>query len=189
MIRVGKVVLAAVTAMLLIGGFSAGLSTAGSQGDAGASKKKAKKFVPKKFKGTWSGTWNNLTFDTSGDASIKLKVKGPKKKPVLFGVFKLGGEAFGCDSIPPRPVRMKKGKGKNRWNNGGFKAAWNNGVGPVRITYNHREGTISGSGFSPCAKEITYSFTGRMNSRSVTANTEIFINGEPFAESTLKMKR
>ncbi len=186
---VGKFMLVSATALFMLGGLGAGLSTAGPASDAASSKKQAKKFVPKQFKGTWSGTWDNLTFDTSGDASIKLKVKGSKKKPVMTGVFKLGGEAFGCDSAPPRPVRMKKGKGKNRWNNGGFKAAWNNEQGPVRITYNHRKGTISGSGFSPCAREITWSFTGKMNSRSVRANTEIFINGEPFAESTLKMKR
>ncbi len=61
----------------------------------------------------------------------------------MFGVFKLGGEAFGCESTPPRPVKMKKGKGRNRWNAGGFKAAWNNGKGPIRITYNHRKGTIT----------------------------------------------
>ena len=113
-------------------------------------RKKAKKFVPKKFKGTWSGTWKNLTFDTSGKASIRLEVRGSKKKPVMSGTFRLGGNAFGCDSIPPRPVKMKKGKGKNRWNSGGFKAAWNNGQGPVRISYNHRKGKLSGSGVSPC---------------------------------------
>ena len=170
-------------------GTGVGLSSAGPTGDAAASKSKAKKFVPKMFKGTWSGTWKNQTFDTSGDASIELKVNSKKKKPVMFGVFKLGGNAFGCDSAPPRPVKMKKGKGKNRWNSGGFKAAWNNGNGPIRVTYNHRKGKISGTGFSPCTEQITYSFSGKMNSRSVRASTEILINGEPFAKSTLSMKR
>ena len=177
----------AVTAMFVLGGLGASLSTAGPAGDA-ASSKKSKKFVPKKFKGKWSGTWNNLTFDTRGKASIKLKVKG-KKKPVMTGTFRLGGGAFGCESIDPRPVKMKKGKGKNRWNSNGFKAAWNNGQGQVKINYNHRKGRISGSGFSPCTKEITWSFSGKMNSRSVRGSTEIFANGEPFAEATLNMKR
>ena len=186
---VGRFGLAVVSAMVLMAGTGVGISSAGLAGDATASKAKAKKFVPKKFEGIWKGTWTNHTFDTSGSASIRLKVKGSKKKPVMYGVFKLGGEAFGCDSAPPRPVKMKKGKGKNRWNAGGFNAAWNNGKGPIRITYNHRKGKISGSGFSPCAKEVTYSFTGRMNSRSARASTEIFINGEPFATSTLSMKR
>lgn len=188
MIRVGKVFLATITALLLIGGFSAGLSTAESSGDAAISKK-AKRFVPKKFKGTWSGTWNNLTFDTSGPASIRLKVKGSKKKPVLQGTFNLGGEAFGCDSIPPRPVKMKKGKGKNRWNSGGFKAAWDNGNGPVRITYNHRKGKLSGSGVSPCTTAVTYVFNGSMNARSARANVRIFLDGELLAKSKLAMKR
>ncbi len=189
MMRVGKILLAAVVAALLAGAGSTSLSAATPAGDAGLSKKKAKKFVPKKFKGKWSGTWDNLTFDTSGPASIRLNVKGSKKKPVMTGTFRLGGAAFGCESIDPRPVKMKKGKGKNRWNNGGFKAAWNNGQGQVKIIYNHRKGRISGTGFSPCAREITWSFSGKMNSRSVRGSTEIFANGELFAESTLDMKR
>lgn len=186
---VGKFSLAVVSAPLLMVGTGVGLSSAGSAGDATASKSNAKKFVPKKFKGTWKGTWKNQTFDTSGNASITLKVKGSKKKPVMFGIFKLGGGAFGCGSIPPRPVKMKKGNGKNRWNSGGFKAAWNNGKGPIRVTYNHRKSKLSGTGFSPCTKQITYSFSGKMNSRSARVSTEIFLNGEVFATSTLTMKR
>jgi len=188
MVRVGKVFLATITALLLVGGFSAGLSTAGSSGNAAVSQE-AKKFVPKKFKGTWSGTWKNLTFDTSGKASIRLEVRGSKKKPVMSGTFRLGGNAFGCDSIPPRPVKMKKGKGKNRWNSGGFKAAWNNGQGPVRISYNHRKGKLSGSGVSACTSAVTYEFSGSMTSRSAKANVSIFLDGELFAKSKLNMKR
>jgi len=185
--RVGKVVVAPIAAMLLIAGIGTGLSAAGSAGDATVSKK-AKKFVPKKFKGTWKGTWDNLTFDTSGKASITLRVKG-RRKPVMSGVFRLGGEAFGCDSIPPRPVKMKKGKGKNRWNSRGFKAAWNNGKGPIRISYNHSKGRLTGSGVSPCTSAVTYRFSGTMNSRSAKANVSIFLDGEPLAKSKLSMKR
>ena len=179
---------AATAAMLLIAGLGSGLSVAGSSGEAAGSKK-SQKVVPKKFKGTWKGTWNNLTFGSNGKASITLRLKGSKRKPVMFGVFRLGGNAFGCDSIAPRPVRMKKGSGRNRWNSRGFNAAWDNGQGPVRIRYNHRRGKLSGSGVSPCTSTITYRFNGTMNSRSAKANVSIFLNGEPFAKSKLKMKR
>lgn len=182
-----KSVLLGVTTILLMGGLGAGISNAGPGADTANSK--VKKFVPGKFRGTWSGSWNNLTFDTTGKASIRLKVKGNRRKPVMFGVFRLGGEAFGCESAPPRPVRMEKGQGWNRWNNRGFKAAWRNGKGPIRITYNHHRGRISGTGFSPCSERITYSFGGKMNARVARAKTRIFFDGEPFATSRLNMRR
>ena len=189
MTRVGKFFVTAVMAALLLAAAGAGLSTAGPSGDATASKKKAKKFVPKQFKGTWKGTWNNLTFDTSGKASMKIGLKGSRKKPVVTVVFTLGGSAFGCPSPPPRTVKMRKGKGKNRWNSGGFKASYNNGQGPVRVTYNHRKSKMSATGFSPCDKQVTYSMSGRMNSRSVQVTTRIFLNGEQFATSKTTMKK
>jgi len=84
---------------------------------------------------------------------------------------------------------MTKNKGKNRWNNRGFKAAFASGEGLVRVNYNHRKGELSGNGVSPCGAAVTYEFSGKMNSRSARANVDIILDGEPFAESILDMKR
>ncbi len=189
MMRVGKFFLTAVVATVLLGAAGAGLSTAGPSGDAATSKKKAKAFVPKQFKGKWSGTWNNLTFDTTGKASMTLGLKGNRKKPVISVVFRLGGSAFGCPSPPPRKVKMRKGKGKNRWNNGGFKASYRNDQGPVSVTYKHAKSKISATGTSPCDKQVTYSLSGKMNNRLVKVTTRIFFNGEQFATSKTTMKK
>ncbi len=189
MTRVGKFFLTAVAALLLLGAAGAGLSTAGPSGDAATSKKKAKKFVPKQFKGKWSGTWNNLTFDTTGKASMTLGLKGSRKKPVISVVFRLGGSAFGCPSPPPRKVKMRKGKGKNRWNNGGFKASYQqrprSGLGHLQA----RKSKISATGTSPCDEQVTYSLSGKMNNRLVKVTTRIFFNGEQFAKSKTTMKK
>ena len=48
---------------------------------------------------------------------------------------------------------------------------------------------MSATGFFPCDKQVTYSMSGKMNSRSVQVTTRIFLNGEQFATSKTTMKK
>jgi hypothetical protein len=48
---------------------------------------------------------------------------------------------------------------------------------------------LTGSGFSPCTKAIAYNFSNRMNARSAWADVSITLNGEPFAEPGIPMRR
>jgi len=169
-------------------GLGFGLASSSSGETAGVSGNKSA-FKPSKLAGTWKGSWNNNTFNTSGSAKIKLKVNGKNKKQKMNVSFTLGGNAFGCPSIPTRKAKLKKGNGKNRWNNSGFKVVFLNRNGQASFKYEHKKGKISGKGVSPCAKAITYSFTGKMNNKKANAQTKIFENGVKFANSTLLVKK
>ena len=169
-------------------GLGFGLAAASSGDLAGVSGNKSA-FKPKKLAGTWKGTWKNQTFGTSGSAKIKLKVGGKGKKQKMHASISLGGNAFGCPSIPTRKATLKKGKGKNRWNSSGFKVVFLNRNGRSTFKYTQKSGKISGNGVSPCAKAITYKFKGKMNNRKASAETDIFENGVQFANSTLSMKK
>ena len=142
-------------------------------------------FKPDKYAGHWSGTWHNETFDTDGQATMDLKVKGKK----FIGVFELGGNAFGCDNPPPRTVKMKKGKGPNSWNKKGFKAEWENDFGQLHLNYEHATKRFSGDGVSPCTADIEYTYEGKMTKTKVTADVDITFQGDPFATSTLEMTK
>lgn len=179
-------VLVGVAAVTVSLGF--GMAATSSGEVAGVSGKKSA-FKPKKIAGTWKGTWKNQTFPTSGSAKIKLKVGGKGKKQKMYVSFTLGGNAFGCPSIPTRKATLKKGKGKNRWNGSGFKTVFKNKNGQSSFNYKHKSGKISGKGVSPCAKAITFKFKGKMNNKKANAETDIFENGVQFASSTLSMKK
>lgn len=153
---------------------------------AGAS---ASPFNPADYTGTWTGHWENKTFDTTGPASMDLKIKGKGKKRKFIGVFDLGGNAFGCTDLPTRTVRMKKGKGDDTWNRKGFRASWSNDFGDVQIAYEQATKRFSGGGVSPCNGDIAYSYEGKMTKQKVTADVEITNQGDPFAESTLEMSK
>ena len=88
-------------------------ASTGTGGPAPAAAKAKKKFNPSKYAGEWRGTWKNETFDTQGPATMDLEVKGKRK--TMIGTFDLGGNAFGCPDPEPRTVKIKKGKGDNRW--------------------------------------------------------------------------
>lgn len=176
-----------VTAGLMLALLGGGMVVTAS-GDAGSSGKSGK-FKPKQFKGAWKGKWNNKTFKTTGAATMKLKVKGKGKKQQFIGTFDLGGNAFGCPDPAPRTVKMKKGNGANSWNSKGFKVSYDNGQGPVKLTYKHKKQKFSGSGTSPCTPTITYTYDGKMTTKKVTADVEIFNGGTKFAKSTLSVKK
>lgn len=150
---------------------------------------KSAKFNPKKVKGHWSGTWKNHTFKSTGPATMDIKVRGKGKRRKFIGVFDLGGNAFGCPDPDPRKVTMKRGKGPKSWNSKGFKATWKNDNGRAHIKYRIATKKFSGDGFSPCASSIAYSYTGKMTNTQVNAEVEITNEGEPFAESTLSMRK
>jgi len=164
-------------ALALLGGAGTAATTAGG------------KFKPKQYAGKWKGSWFNETFKTTGAATMTLKVKGKGKRQKLKGTFDLGGNAFGCADPDPRTITMKKGKGKNSFNSKGFKVAYNNGQGPVKLSYKQKNQRFSGSGTSPCTPAITYSFDGKMTKKKVTADVEIFNGGMKFATSSLKMNK
>lgn len=147
------------------------------------------KFKPQKVAGKWSGKWVNHTFDTTGSATMKLKVKGKGKKQKFIGTFDLGGNAFGCPNPPPRKVTMKKGKGRNSWNSKGFKANWKNAQGPAKLTFKQKGKKFAGAGVSPCTPDIAYSYSGKMTTKKVTAEVDITLNDEAFANSSLAMKK
>ena len=176
---VARAVAVGLTAILLGSG-----AASSALGEAGTS---ASKFKPKQYAGKWQGQWVNKTFKTKCAATMRLKLKGKKK---LKGTFDLGGNAFGCADPDPRTLTMTKGKGKNSFNSKGFKVAFNNGQGPVKLSYKHKNKKFSGSGTSPCTPNITYAFDGKMTTKKVAADVEIFGgDGKKFAESTLKMNK
>jgi hypothetical protein len=154
--------------------------------DADAS---ASKFVPADYAGTWTGTWENQTFDTTGPASMVLKVKGKGKKRMYIGTFELGGNAFGCESLPPRTVKMKKGKGDDTWNKKGFRASWSNDFGEQHIAYEQATKRFSGDGVSPCNGDLAYTYEGKMTKTKVNADVDITYQGDPFADSTLELNK
>jgi hypothetical protein len=149
----------------------------------------ASKFNPAAYAGTWTGSWENQTFDTTGPASMELKVKGKGKKRKFIGTFELGGNAFGCESPPPRTVKMKKGKGDDTWNKKGFRASWENDFGELHIAYEHAGKRFSGDGVSPCTADIAYTYEGKMTKTKVTADVDITYQGDPFADSTLELNK
>jgi hypothetical protein len=146
-------------------------------------------FNPADFAGKWEGKWVNETFSTEGPASMSLKTKGKGAKRKFIGVFDLGGNAFGCADPEPRKVTIKRGRGANKWNANGFKVAYSNDHGPIRLVYDHDEKSVSGSGVSPCTGSIAYTYEGTMTTKKVKASTDITLNGAPFAESSLTLKR
>lgn len=146
-------------------------------------------FKPKRVAGSWSGTWTNHTFDTSGPASMVLKVKGKKKNQKFIGTFDLGGNAFGCDDPAPRTVKMKKGSDEDGWSKKGFQADWENDNGPVHIEYDFKTKRLTGGGVSPCVPEIAYTYVGTMTNQTVDAEVDITMNGAPLAESSLAMTK
>ena len=184
----GRRVLTTVIAGLALVALGAGTVAATASTEAGTSGKKSK-FKPKGYKGKWKGQWVNHTFNSRGSATMTLKTKGKGKKEVFSGKFDLGGNAFGCADPDPRKRKMTKGKGPNTWNSKGFNISYSNDFGPIELNYEHRTQRFSGSGTSPCTSDITYEFDGKMTKKKVKADTEIFLDGEDFATSTLKIKR
>ncbi len=176
---------AVATALALVVALGVGLGTAAG-GGGGADAAKSKKFKPKKVAGSWKGTWKNQTFRTKGPATMDLTLKGKKK---FTGVFDLGGNAFGCPDPEPREVTLKKGKGNNKWNKNGFKAVWSNDFGKNKLKFKAAKQKVVGSGVSPCTADIEYSYEGKMTNKKITAEVEITLEGEPFAESSLSMKK
>jgi len=146
-------------------------------------------FKPQKVAGPWSGTWENHTFDTTGPATMLLKVKGKKKNQRFIGTFDLGGNAFGCDDPAPRTVKMKKGSTEDGWSKKGFQADWENDNGPVHIEYDFKTKRLTGGGVSPCAPEISYTYVGTMTNTSVAAEVDITLDGAPLAKSSLSMTK
>ena len=164
------------------------VATASSDVDQRAEASKSK-FKPKKVAGNWRGEWVNHTFDTDGPATMKLRVKGKGKKQKFIGTFDLGGNAFGCPNPAPRKVTMKKGKGPNSWNSKGFKANWENAQGPAELTFKQKGMKFTGAGLSPCTPDIAYSYSGKMTTKKVRAAVDITLDDEPFANSSLTMKK
>lgn len=181
--------------ILVGGGLLASLMLAGgllvaapaNSGERVAATDSALGFNPSKYAGHWTGTWHNETFDSTGPATMDLKVKGKRRK--FIGVFELGGNAFGCENPPPRTVKMKKGKGPNTWNKKGFRAEWENDFGPLHINYEHATKRFSGDGVSPCTADIAYTYEGKMTRTKVTADVDITFQGDPLATSTLEMTK
>lgn len=184
MFRAGALAVSICLALVLAVGGSA-------SGDSTVSKKKKPVFKPKKYAGEWSGMWTNHTFDTSGDSSMDLKVKGKGKKMKFIGIFDLAGTAFGCDDPAPRKRVMTKGNGKddNTWGKKGFNVSYENDFGPIELNYKVKGNKISGSGTSPCSDEIAYTFEGKMTTKKVDIETDITFDGEPLANSSLKLKK
>ncbi len=182
--RIGKMVtlLAAATAL------SAAILVTTATGDDRAGAQRGG-FDPADYSGKWTGKWVNETFSTEGPASMKLKTKGHGAKRKFIGVFDLGGNAFGCADPDPRRVTMRKGSGANKWNAKGFEVAYSNDFGPISLGYDHDEKSVSGSGVSPCTADIAYTFEGTLTTKKVKAATHITLNGAPFAESRLTLKR
>lgn len=179
----GRFAVLAVAIGLVLGMVGAGVVATASSG-VGASGKKSV-FKPKKYTGKWSGKWTNKTFSTKGAASMSLKLKGK----TMIGVFDLGGNAFGCPDPDPRKVKLKKGKGANSWSKKGFKVRYSNAQGPVRLTYKQKSQKLTGSGVSPCAAAIAYTFKGKMTTKKATADVDITNGGAPFAKSNLVLKK
>ncbi len=154
-----------------------------------SAKNKKKAFNPKQFAGKWKGKWTNHTFGTSGKSTMDLKAKGKRKKQKFIGTFDLAGTAFGCPDPDPRTVKMKKGKGDNTWSKKGFQVGYDNGFGPISLVYDYKKKKVSGSGTSPCAANITYDFEGKFTPKKLKGDTDIFLDGEPFAQSSLLVKK
>jgi hypothetical protein len=176
----------------------------------------ASSFTPSTLAGNWAGTWTNVTFGTSGTATmtaaelkvkpkqvvVKVKVKGKKKKrkktklipqPSKFQFSAdFGGHVFGCDDPGPGTATLTKGTGPNHWNADGFEyQAPTKAFGTVDLVYSQAARTLTGGGADPpCAQGLRWTLDGSFpDDTHFTGTVHITLaSGQP-ATSQLSLTR
>lgn len=150
-------------------------------------------FTPAAVAGNWTGTWTNLTFGTTGPATmtvkvikvapkkVKVKVKGKKKFKVklvprpskLTFTADWGGNVFGCSDPAPEAKTLTKGSGPNHWNATGFEVKGNYvAFGAVDLIYDYAAQTLTGSGSNPpCAGGLQWTLNGSFPNPNTFAGT------------------
>jgi hypothetical protein len=145
-------------------------------------------FTPAAVAGRWTGTWHNVTFGSTGSASmtvtsvpvppkkvkykVKVRVKGKLRTktktrlvaqpPKLQFVADFGGNVFGCADPPPGGTTITRGTGLNHWDANGFQiSATGPTLGTTELTYDHAARTLKGGGMNPaCAGGLTWTLDG-----------------------------
>ncbi len=146
-----------------------------------APEKRGKGFKPSQIEGKWTGTWVNNFFGSTGDILANVKVKGKKLIPIVD----FSGTVLGCPDPPEDSVTLKPGKGKNKYNEDGFKVKTESAAFGDDFVFRYkRDGNkVTASGSSPC-QGFTFSMTGTLTKKEF--NGEVDINSSPHSTSTLK---
>jgi len=143
-------------------------------------------FTPNTLAGTWKGTWKNQTFGSTGPAKIVIKslAGGTKMK---FGLS-LGGNVFGCSSVPAESSpAIGRGSGPNHWNAGGFMLRGaSKDLGALTVTYKAATGALVGSGTNPpCQPGLSWSVKGTFSDVSFNGNVAIKLANGTTATSVI----
>jgi hypothetical protein len=147
-------------------------------------------FTPSTLKGVYKGSWNNTTFGSSG--TFTLTVKSLSKNKVLSIAAKVGGNGFGCPSVPGLPaVKLAKGVGANHWSGGGFRVVKSGSFGSIDATYVAKSGKLSATGKAPasCAAGVTYAISGSWKAGTLKGTATINLVGGQKATTTFTAKR
>ncbi len=145
-------------------------------------------FTPSTLAGKWSGTWTNLTFNTSGEASIVATSPGNTR---LNFTVDFGGKVFGCDDPPASSDGIPKGTGPNTWDDAGFRLEYSSeAFGSSSLVYDDVAKTLKGSGTNPtCLNGLKWTLDGTFNGESFTGSISIVLPDGTPASSKLEMTR
>lgn len=145
-------------------------------------------FNPTAFAGSWAGTWTNLTFNTTGPASIVATAPGGTR---LNFTTDFGGNVFGCADPPAASDGIPKGTGPNSWDEGGFRLSQTSeAFGTTTLTYDHAAGTLKGGGTNPtCLNGLTWQLDGTFSGNTFEGTIAISLPGGGSATSKLSMTR
>ncbi|MDX6510962.1 MAG: hypothetical protein QOE36_466 [Gaiellaceae bacterium] len=169
-------------------------------------------FVPAAIAGNWTGTWTNLTFGTTGAATmtvkvikvapkkVKVKVKGKKKFKIklvprpskLTFTADWGGNVFGCSDPAPEAATLTKGSGPNHWNAAGFEVkASTAAFGALDLIYDHAARTLNGSGSNPpCAGGLQWTLASAFpDANTFSGTVTITLPNGTVATSQLALTR
>jgi hypothetical protein len=147
-------------------------------------------FTPKAIAGTWTGTWTNLAYGSEGTA--KIVAKSLAKNSKLVFTPDVGGDVFGCADSAGGPTKtLRKGKGANRWNAGGFRIkGTSTALGALSLVYVHKTKTLKGSGVNPaCAAGLAWRLEGQFSGRAFTGVVHVYLPDGTHAESLLTLVR
>lgn len=145
-------------------------------------------FNPTAFAGSWLGTWTNLTFNTTGPASIVATAPGGTR---LNFTTDFGGNVFGCSDPPAATDGIPKGTGPNSWDEAGFRLSQTTeAFGSTTLTYDHLAGTLKGGGTNPtCLNGLTWQLDGTFTGNTFEGTIAISLPGGASATSKLSMTR
>ena len=174
--------LALISVLVVAVGVVGVVAVSSGSDDEPAPEKRAKGFKPKNIKGKWTGTWTNNVFGSTGDILANVKVKRSKFTPLVD----FSGNVLGCPDPPADSVKVKEGKGVNKWNKKGFKIQTpSNAFGNnFALTYKQKGNKVTASGTSPCEPSITFTLTGTLTKTNF--NAEVDITSNPHSTATLE---